>query len=92
MSRYVAKHLQSRQKAWNTATQRRVAATSNMLAHIKVVKMLGFQHRLSEGILALRRAELAAASKVRWMMVWYNASGGCPSSYLKLEPSTTDVA
>jgi ATP-binding cassette, subfamily C (CFTR/MRP), member 1 len=75
MSRYVAKHLQSRQKAWNTATQSRVAATSNMLAHMKVVKMLGFQHRLAEGIQLLRAAELSAASKVRWMMVWYNASG-----------------
>ncbi|KAB5513252.1 ABC transporter-like protein [Coniochaeta sp. 2T2.1] len=74
MSRYVAKHLQSRQKAWNTATQSRVAATSNMLAHMKVVKMLGFQRLLAEGIQSLRRAELSAASKVRWMMVWYNAS------------------
>ncbi|KAB5582239.1 putative ABC transporter [Coniochaeta sp. 2T2.1] len=74
MSRYVAKHLQSRQKAWNTATQSRVAATSNMLAHMKVVKMLGFQRLLAEGIQALRRAEISAASKVRRMMVWYNAS------------------
>ncbi|OIW22995.1 putative ABC transporter [Coniochaeta ligniaria NRRL 30616] len=74
MSRYVARHLQSRQKAWNTATQSRMATTSNMLAHMKVVKMLGFQHRLAEGIQVLRIAELSAASKVRWMMVWYNAS------------------
>jgi hypothetical protein len=70
MSRYVAKHLRSRQKAWNEGTQRQVAAIS-----MKAVKMLGVQQRLAEKVQALRRDELQAASKVRWMMVRYNASG-----------------
>ena len=75
MSRYVAKHLQSRQKAWNRATQSRVAATTSTLGSMKAVKMLGFQHHLATRIQELRKEELSAASKVRWMMVYYNASG-----------------
>ncbi|KAI5860382.1 putative ABC transporter [Durotheca rogersii] len=74
VSRYVAKHLRPRQKDWNTATQSRVAATSSLLSHMKVVKMLGFQHHLAYRIQQLREVELSVASKVRWMMVYYNAS------------------
>ncbi|KAI0127391.1 putative ABC transporter [Xylariales sp. AK1849] len=60
MSRFVAKHLQPRQKAWNNATQDRIAATSSILKAIKVIKMLGNQEHLT--------------SKLRWVMVYYNAS------------------
>jgi ATP-binding cassette subfamily C (CFTR/MRP) protein 1 len=75
MSRYVAKHLQPRQKAWNKSTQSRVAATSSMLSSMKVIKMLGFQNYLAHRIQELRKGELFAASKLRWVMVYYNASG-----------------
>jgi ATP-binding cassette subfamily C (CFTR/MRP) protein 1 len=75
VSRYVANHLQSRQKAWNNATQSRVAATSTMLSSIKTIKMLGLQQHLTDHILELRRQELSVAAKLRWMMVYYNASG-----------------
>ncbi|KAK0708156.1 putative ABC transporter [Lasiosphaeris hirsuta] len=74
VSRYVAKNLQSRQKAWNEATQRRVAAISAMIGSMKVVKMLGFQRHLADRAQALREEELKVASRVRWMMVYYNAS------------------
>ncbi|KFX93219.1 hypothetical protein O988_06925 [Pseudogymnoascus sp. VKM F-3808] len=70
MSRYVAKHLQPRQKTWNNATQSRVAAISSTL----IIKMLGFQRYLSCRIQELRKEELSAASKLRWIMVYYNAS------------------
>lgn len=75
MSRFVAKHLQPRQKAWNNATQNRIAATSFMLSTIKVVKMLGLQQNLTHRIRELRNKELWAASKLRWITVYYNASG-----------------
>ena len=75
MSRFVAKHLQPRQKAWNNATQNRIAAIAAMLSAMKVVKMLGFQHNLTHRIRELRNKELWAASKLRWVMVYYNASG-----------------
>jgi ATP-binding cassette subfamily C (CFTR/MRP) protein 1 len=79
MSRYVAKHLQPRQKAWNKSTQNRVAATSSMLSSMKVIKMLGFQNYLTHRIQELRKEELFAASKLRWVMVYYNASGSLRS-------------
>jgi ATP-binding cassette subfamily C (CFTR/MRP) protein 1 len=75
MSRFVAKHLQPGQKAWNNATQDRIAAISSMLKAMRVIKMLGFQDHLSRRIQKLREIELQTASKLRWVMVYYNASG-----------------
>lgn len=75
MSRFVAKHLQPRQKAWNAATQRRIAATSSFIIAMKVVKMIGLQQSLTNRVQKLREEELSVASKLRWIMVYYNASG-----------------
>jgi hypothetical protein len=75
MSRFVAKNLQPRQKAWNSATQSRIAAISSMLSTMKVVKMLGYQSSLMSRIQELREEELWAASRLRWVMVYYNMSG-----------------
>jgi ATP-binding cassette subfamily C (CFTR/MRP) protein 1 len=75
MSRFVAKHLQPRQKAWNATTQSRIAATSSFISAMKVVKMIGLQHNLTHRIQKLREKELWVASKLRWVMVYYNASG-----------------
>jgi ATP-binding cassette subfamily C (CFTR/MRP) protein 1 len=75
MSRFVAKHLQPRQKAWNVATQSRLAATSSFISAMKIVKMLGLQESLTHRIQNLREDELWVASKLRWVMVYYNASG-----------------
>ncbi|KAF7180682.1 hypothetical protein CNMCM7691_009973 [Aspergillus felis] len=74
MSRFVAKHLQPRQKTWSKATQNRIAATSSMLSAMKVVKMLGLQENFAHRIQELREAELRTASKLGWIMVYYNAS------------------
>ncbi|RAK75330.1 putative ABC transporter [Aspergillus fijiensis CBS 313.89] len=74
MSQFVAKHLQPRQKAWNSATQQRIGATSSLLRAMKGVKMLGIQNNLTDRIQDLREEELLAASKLRWVMVYYNAS------------------
>ncbi|KAF4783878.1 hypothetical protein HER10_EVM0001269 [Colletotrichum scovillei] len=60
MSRYLAKNLQSKQKAWTEATQKRLAMTTSMLASMKSLKMLGISSYTE--------------SLVRWMMVAYNAS------------------
>ncbi|KAI0401067.1 putative ABC transporter [Xylaria palmicola] len=74
MSRYVAKHLQPRQQAWNDATQNRIAATSSVLGAIKNIKMLGLQGSVTRRILDLRRQELWTASRLRWIIVYNNAS------------------
>ncbi|KAK8061986.1 oligomycin resistance ATP-dependent permease yor1 [Apiospora phragmitis] len=63
------------QKAWNAATQDRIAATNSMLSAIKTVKMLGMQSNLHKRIEMIRSNELLAASRLRWVMVYYNASG-----------------
>ncbi|KAI1293173.1 putative ABC transporter [Xylaria venustula] len=74
MSRYVAKHLQPHQEAWNSSTQSRIAATSSVISSMKVVKMLGLQDKLTRRIQELRKEELWVASKQRWIVVYNNAS------------------
>ncbi|KUI63063.1 Canalicular multispecific organic anion transporter 2 [Cytospora mali] len=74
MSRYLAKNLQSKQKDWNVATQKRLAMTTSMLASMKSLKMLGTTPYTESLIHNLRLQELAIAKRVRWMMVAYNAS------------------
>lgn len=76
MSRYLAKNLQSKQKAWNEATQRRISLTASALSSMKVMKMLGLSRQTESWLQKLRAQELELARKVRWMMVAYNASGG----------------
>jgi hypothetical protein len=80
MSRYLAKNLQSKQKDWNAATQRRISLTASALSSLKVVKMLGLSRQTESLLQSLRAQELAIAQKVRWMMVAYNASGTFSSS------------
>ncbi|KAJ9155467.1 p-loop containing nucleoside triphosphate hydrolase [Pleurostoma richardsiae] len=74
MSRHVAGHLHPGQKAWNVASQTRIAATTIMLNSMKVVKMLGIESALAERIQRLRERELRTASKVRWLMVYANSA------------------
>ncbi|TIC97218.1 Canalicular multispecific organic anion transporter 1 [Colletotrichum higginsianum] len=74
MSRYLAKHLQSKQKDWSMATQKRLAVATSMLSSMKNLKMLGVATHTQSLVQDLRLQELNAAKKVRWMMVAYNAS------------------
>ncbi|KAL7815012.1 P-loop containing nucleoside triphosphate hydrolase protein [Trichoderma aethiopicum] len=74
MSRYLAKNLQSKQKSWNEATQKRLSMTTSMLSSMKSLKMLGVAPYTEKLIRSLRLQELAMAKRVRWMMVAYNAS------------------
>ncbi|RBA21188.1 hypothetical protein FPRO05_07502 [Fusarium proliferatum] len=74
MSRYLARNLQSKQKAWNEATQRRISLTASAISSMKVMKMLGLSRQTEVLIQKLRAQELEMAKKVRWMMVAYNAS------------------
>ncbi|WJG35266.1 P-loop containing nucleoside triphosphate hydrolase protein [Fusarium oxysporum Fo47] len=74
MSRYLARNLQSKQKAWNEATQSRISLTASTLSSMKVMKMLGLSRETEVLLQKLRAQELEMAKKVRWMMVAYNAS------------------
>lgn len=75
MSKYVATHLQSRQKAWSVATQKRLAMITSMLSSAKSMKMLGLTEAMKSKITALRDEEIKTSKRLRWMMVAYNASG-----------------
>ncbi|KFY06537.1 hypothetical protein V492_07977 [Pseudogymnoascus sp. VKM F-4246] len=74
MSRYVAKHLKSKQNAWSAATQNRLAIISDMLAATKCMKMLGLTETWKSYISISRREEIEASKRLRWIMVAYNAS------------------
>ncbi|KAI8157757.1 ABC transporter atnG [Colletotrichum sp. SAR 10_70] len=74
MSKYLAQNLQSKQKDWNEATQKRLAMTTSMLSSMKGLKMLGVTNYAAGLVQHLRKQELEMASRVRWMMVAYNAS------------------
>ncbi|ORY66313.1 putative ABC transporter [Pseudomassariella vexata] len=74
VSRYVAKHLKTRQRAWNEMTQQRVSAISSLLGSMKAIKMLGLESAIAAQVQRARETELLVASKVRWMTVYYNAS------------------
>ncbi|KAI8239887.1 ABC transporter atnG [Colletotrichum sp. SAR 10_96] len=74
MNKYLAQNLQSKQKDWNEATQKRLAMTTSMLSSMKGLKMLGVTNYAAGLVQHLRKQELHMASRVRWMMVAYNAS------------------
>lgn len=75
MSAYVAKHLENRQKAWNEATQSRIAATTSTLEGIKSLKIMGMEDAVQSQILHLRSEEIQISKPFRWILVAYNASG-----------------
>lgn len=75
VSRYVANHLKDKQKAWNAATQKRIAMTLSMLSSTKSMKMLGLTEAMKCKINDLRHSEIETSKKLRWIMVAYNASG-----------------
>ncbi|KAJ5693613.1 hypothetical protein N7536_004025 [Penicillium majusculum] len=74
MSAYVAKHLENRQKAWNEATQSRIAATTSTLEGIKSLKIMGMEDAVQSQILHLRSEEIQISKPFRWILVAYNAS------------------
>ncbi|KAK0641279.1 ABC transporter type 1, transmembrane domain-containing protein [Cercophora newfieldiana] len=73
-SAYVASHLHPRTKAWNAATQRRLAAVTSLLSSVKLVRVLGVQKFLVGRVGELRAEEISCAEGVRWVQVGYNAS------------------
>ncbi|KAF5855575.1 hypothetical protein ETB97_008974 [Aspergillus alliaceus] len=61
-------------ETWAQVIEVLIAATTSVLSAMKDVKMLGLQHKLTHRIQQLRECELWASSKLRWIMVYYNAS------------------
>ncbi|KAI8295000.1 Baeyer-Villiger monooxygenase [Colletotrichum sp. SAR11_240] len=63
MSKYLAQNLQSKQKDWNEATQKRLAMTTSMLSSMKGLKMLGVTNYAAGLVQHLRKQELEMASR-----------------------------
>ncbi|KAF2150695.1 putative ATP-binding cassette transporter [Myriangium duriaei CBS 260.36] len=74
VGRYCAKHLQPKQKAWNTATQSRISATASFLGAMKSTKMTGSTNYVRDKLLDLRDKEMEMSQHLRCIMVAYNAS------------------
>ncbi|KAF3769045.1 putative ABC transporter [Cryphonectria parasitica EP155] len=74
VSKYVAQNLKSRQKNWTLATQDRIATTANMLSFMKSIKILGLSEAVANLVRDSRLFEMGQAKKIRWMMIFYNAS------------------
>lgn len=78
MSRYVAKELGPKQKTWNEATRTRLTTTIEVINQEKSLRMAGMTSTASEMVSKLRYAEIEASKALRWVLVWYNASGKLP--------------
>ncbi|KAF2734747.1 putative multidrug resistance protein [Polyplosphaeria fusca] len=74
------------QLAWTEKVQKRVGATSNMLGHMKGIKMAGLTHRITGLIQSLRVDELKTAEKL-WALQALTA--GLGFSPLALSPVVT---
>jgi hypothetical protein len=61
----VANLLMSRQKVWLEAVQRRVHFTTNILVHLKSVKMMGLGDKMQGIIRGLRDAEIEQSKRYR---------------------------
>ena len=71
----MATYIQSYKRAWSQATEDRLSTLTSILGSMNMVKMLGYQPPISDHITQVRDAEIGAASKVQWMIVYHNASG-----------------
>ena len=59
--------------AWNGKVETRVAATSNVLAQLKSIKMSGLSSVLSDFLQNLREEEIQASLKERYTRIMLHA-------------------
>jgi hypothetical protein len=60
----------SSQAAWLEAVERRISATSAMLASMKGIKMSGLKQTLFDNLQKLRAEELHISKRFRKLMIW----------------------
>ncbi|TQV93041.1 Vacuolar metal resistance and drug detoxification protein [Cordyceps javanica] len=69
------KKISGARAAWNAETEKRVAATSNMLAQLKSVKSMGLSGALSKYIEHKREVEIATSLRERYSLLWVFSFG-----------------
>ena len=65
----------SRQAMWLQAIEKRISATSAMLAAMKGIKMSGLKQTLFDNLQSLRIEELRISKKFRKLLIWNMAFG-----------------
>lgn len=65
----------SRQAMWLQAIEKRISATSAMLAAMKGIKMSGLKQTLFDNLQHLRVEELRISKKFRKLLIWNMAFG-----------------
>jgi ATP-binding cassette subfamily C (CFTR/MRP) protein 1 len=81
--------IMSRQALWLEAIEKRISATSAMLASMKGIKMCGLKDTLLQSLQQLRIDELNISKKFRRLLIWNMVLGkshfpGSPVSGLGL--------
>ncbi|KAJ6785512.1 hypothetical protein PWT90_03803 [Aphanocladium album] len=74
----------ARQKRWLEAVQRRVNFTTNVLGHMKHVKMLGLNDKMQQMIRKLRAAEIERSKKFRRLSSFNICLLNLPATYGQL--------
>lgn len=81
MSIVTGKSINKARIVWNEAIEKRVTATSNLLAQLRTVKAMGLSASLSAHIEQKREAEIEVALRERYRLLWIIAFGksfSCP--------------
>lgn len=78
----LARRMAPARVAWNEKVQARVSATSDVLTHIKGIKMTGLVPNVSEYIHGLRVTEVDFSKKLRTLLIFMHAIG----SYMPIHP------
>jgi len=69
--------IMSRQAMWLEAIERRISATSTMLASMKGIKMSGLKDTLLATMQKLRVEELEISKRFRKLIIWNMVFGNC---------------
>ncbi len=67
ISSYASKKMGRARAGWNEKIEDRIAATSNVLAQLKSIKMTGFSSLTSKSLQEKRLEEIKYSSKERWL-------------------------
>jgi len=73
--------IMSRQAMWLEAIERRISATSTMLASMKGIKMSGLKDTLLATMQKLRVEELEISKRFRKLIIWNMVFGNCFLSF-----------
>ncbi|KAI0446909.1 P-loop containing nucleoside triphosphate hydrolase protein [Xylaria telfairii] len=76
------------QRLWNQCVEKRIAMTTKMLAHMRVVKLLEFTDLMGSMVSQLRSIELKTSERFRTLLVCQILAGNIPTS---LAPFATFV-